>query len=68
MRGIVCRKYSFVDMNTGVHTQHIENFHNEMKMEIKKRKRMRATKGINSQTNRCGNGTKYIIKPRVFFI
>jgi transposase-like protein len=36
--GTVCHKYEFVNSETGVHTQGIESFHNELKLEIKKRK------------------------------
>lgn len=34
----VCHKYEFVEKNSGIHTQHIESFHNSMKLEIKARK------------------------------
>lgn len=34
----VCHKYEFVNSSTGVNTQAIESFHNELKLEIKKRK------------------------------
>ena len=36
--GVVCHKYEFVNHVTGVNTQAIESFHNELKLEIKKRK------------------------------
>jgi transposase-like protein len=36
--GTVCHKYSFKNPITGVHTQAIESFHNELKLEIKRRK------------------------------
>lgn len=36
--GTVCHKYTFVNEETGVHTQAIESFHNELKLEIKRRK------------------------------
>lgn len=34
----VCHKYEFVNSNDGTHTQSIESFHNELKLEIKRRK------------------------------
>jgi transposase-like protein len=34
----VCHKYQFVNSETGVNTQAIESFHNELKLEIKRRK------------------------------
>ena len=34
----VCHKYEFVNSTNGVHTQSIESFHNELKLEIKRRK------------------------------
>lgn len=34
----VCHKYEFVNSINGVHTQSIESFHNELKLEIKRRK------------------------------
>ena len=34
----VCHKYEFKDPITGVHTQHVKNYINRIKMEIKKRK------------------------------
>lgn len=36
--GTVCHKFEFVNRESGVHTQSIESFHNEMKIEIKRRK------------------------------
>ena len=36
--GTVCHKYEFVNSETGVNTQAIESFHNELKLEIKRRK------------------------------
>lgn len=39
--GSVCHKYEFVNRITGVHTQGIESFHSELKLEIKKRKGIR---------------------------
>jgi transposase-like protein len=36
--GTVCHKYTFVNPVTGVNTQAIESFHNELKLEIKRRK------------------------------
>lgn len=38
IHGTVCHKYNFVDRGTGINTQGIESFHNELKIEIKKRK------------------------------
>lgn len=35
--GTVCHKFDFVNKVTGVHTQAIESFHNQFKLEIKKR-------------------------------
>ncbi|KCZ78566.1 hypothetical protein H311_00405, partial [Anncaliia algerae PRA109] len=34
----VCHKYHFINKHTGVNTQAIESFHNELKLMIKKRK------------------------------
>lgn len=34
----VCHKYEFVNRVNGTHTQGIESFHNELKLEIKRRK------------------------------
>ncbi|KCZ74656.1 hypothetical protein H311_04376 [Anncaliia algerae PRA109] len=34
----VFHKYNFVNPINGVHIQHVESFHNEMKLEIKRRK------------------------------
>ncbi|KAG0441462.1 hypothetical protein DMUE_1039 [Dictyocoela muelleri] len=39
----VCRKYNFVDRETGVHTQAIESFHNELKRKIKCEKNLKST-------------------------
>lgn len=36
--GTVCHKYEFINKSTGVNTQAIESFHNELKLEIKRRK------------------------------
>lgn len=36
--GTVCHKYTFINPMNGVHTQAIESFHNELKLEIKRRK------------------------------
>ena len=35
--GTVCHKYEFVNCETEVDTQAIESFHNELKLEIKRR-------------------------------
>lgn len=37
----VCHKYNFVSPITGIHTQAIESFHNELKLSIKRRKRVK---------------------------
>ncbi|KCZ80226.1 hypothetical protein H312_02376 [Anncaliia algerae PRA339] len=34
----VCHKYNFVDKISGAHTQFVESFNNELKLDIKKRK------------------------------
>ncbi|KCZ80516.1 hypothetical protein H312_02078, partial [Anncaliia algerae PRA339] len=34
----VCHKYNFICPFSGAHTQFIESFHNELKLEIKRRK------------------------------
>jgi transposase-like protein len=38
LHGTVCHKYYFVDPLTGIHTQAIESFHNEMKLKFKNQK------------------------------
>lgn len=38
LHGTVCHKYEFVNRINGVNTQGIESFHNELKLEIKRRK------------------------------
>ncbi|KCZ75181.1 hypothetical protein H311_03845 [Anncaliia algerae PRA109] len=40
----VCHKYEFVDKVKGVHTQSVESFHNQLKLEIKKRKGIKTEK------------------------
>ena len=37
----VCCKYEFVNRNTGVHTQKIEYFNSELKLEIRNKKRIK---------------------------
>jgi hypothetical protein len=41
VHGTVCHKYEFINHISGVHTQGIESFHNEFKLEIKRRKGVR---------------------------
>ncbi|KCZ77429.1 hypothetical protein H311_01561, partial [Anncaliia algerae PRA109] len=40
----VCHKYEFVHKTNGVHTQFVESFHNQLKLEIKKRKGVQTNK------------------------
>ncbi|KAG0426515.1 hypothetical protein DMUE_5963, partial [Dictyocoela muelleri] len=40
----VCHKYTFINYENGVNTQTIESFHNEMKLEIKRRKGIKTDK------------------------
>ncbi|KAG0431445.1 hypothetical protein DMUE_5559 [Dictyocoela muelleri] len=35
---IVCHKYNFINQVTGANTQAVVSFHNELKLEIKRRK------------------------------
>lgn len=39
----VCHKYEFVNKSNGINTQAIESFHNELKLEIKRRKGIHTT-------------------------
>lgn len=49
----VCHKYCFVNKTTGAHTQGIESFHNELKLEIKKRKGVRTNERPNFLREFC---------------
>ncbi|KAG0435590.1 hypothetical protein DMUE_4660, partial [Dictyocoela muelleri] len=39
----VCHKYNFINQVTGANTQAVEYFHNELKLEIKRRKGIKTT-------------------------
>jgi hypothetical protein len=41
---IVCHKYEFVNRQSGVNTQAVESFNNELNLEIKRRKGILTTK------------------------
>ncbi|KCZ81057.1 hypothetical protein H312_01543 [Anncaliia algerae PRA339] len=63
----VCRKYNFVNPIIGVHTQHVESFHNEMKLEIKRRKGIKTEERHEFLDNFVGCLTKMIFAWRNYY-